>query len=137
MGDRASQGMALCSHIREIQADDDVRFGDMAVLTPTNDTALSWQKTLTQNGIPAILLRDYDGTPGDQVKVGTFHRAKGLEFAFVFVPDRDQFPKPQQPSESDDTYRERAELERRQLFVAVTRARDGLWLGTRGDLTRI
>ena len=34
-------------------------------------------------------------------------------------------------TETDDAYRERAELQRRQLFVAMTRARDRLWLGSR------
>jgi ATP-dependent exoDNAse (exonuclease V) beta subunit len=31
--------------------------------------------------------------------------------------------------ESDDSYRERAERTRRELYVGMTRARDGLWLG--------
>jgi hypothetical protein len=62
---------------------------------------------------------------------------KGPEFTFVFVPDRDQFPKPQQPSESYDAYLQRAQRERRQVFVAVTRARDGLWLDARGGLARL
>jgi ATP-dependent exoDNAse (exonuclease V) beta subunit len=29
----------------------------------------------------------------------------------------------------DDSYRERAERTRRELYVGMTRARDGLWLG--------
>jgi superfamily I DNA/RNA helicase len=81
-------------------------------------------------GIPVISLEKYAGYPRDQVKVGTFHRAKGLEFAHVFIPDRDRYPRARSPRESGDAYRERVELERRVLFVAMTRARDGLWLGT-------
>ena len=84
---------------------------------------------LARSGIASIRLTDYVGTTGEAVKVGTFHRAKGLEFAHVLIPDRDLYPTPRRPSESDDVYRERAELERRVLFVALTRARDGLWLG--------
>jgi superfamily I DNA/RNA helicase len=35
-----------------------------------------------------------------------------------------------------DAYRERTERERRLLFVALTRTRDGLWLGSRSDFIR-
>ena len=65
------------------------------------------------------------------VKLGTYHRLKGLEFAHVLVPDHDLAVWPQAPSEGDEAYRERSSLQRRQLFVAMTRARDGLWLARR------
>jgi superfamily I DNA/RNA helicase len=73
-------------------------------------------------------LADYDGLPINHVKVGTYHRAKGLEFAHVFIPDLHQTPRPRAVSETEDAVQERCELEHRQLFVAMTRARDGLWL---------
>jgi superfamily I DNA/RNA helicase len=76
------------------------------------------------------LLADYRGTTSDAVKVGTYQRAKGLEFKCVFIPDRDRAVSPRAAEETEDAYRERAELQRRQLFVAMTRARDRLWLGT-------
>lgn len=109
-----------------------VRRGDMAVLVPDNRRARAWAKALHNVGVPAILLKDeYDGTTSDQVKVGTYQRAKGLEFACVFLPAYDQAVQPRREFESEDAYRERAELERRRLFVAMTRARDRLWLGSR------
>jgi superfamily I DNA/RNA helicase len=64
--------------------------------------------------------------------VGTYQRAKGLEFSCVFLPEHDRAVPPQRASETDDAYRERAELQRRQLSVAMTRARDRLWLGETG-----
>ena len=128
-GDRITQGVRMLEHIRKLHHEDGVRYGDMAVLAPGNSTAARWRKMLASGGIPVIALEEYRGTPCDQVKVGTFHRAKGLEFAQVFIPDRHAYPRPRLPHESDDAYRERAELERRVLFVAMTRARDGLWLG--------
>jgi superfamily I DNA/RNA helicase len=120
----------MCEHIRKLHDQDGVRFGDMAVLAPDNPTAARWRDVLAAGDIPVVPLVKYAGNPLDQVKVGTFHRAKGLEFAWVFVPDRDRYPRPRSPRESGDAYRERTELERRILFVAMTRARDGLWLGT-------
>jgi superfamily I DNA/RNA helicase len=76
-----------------------------------------------------VPLVEYTGESVERVKVGTFHRAKGLEFAWVFVPDRDRYPRVRSPRVSAEAYHEQAELERRILFVAMTRARDGLWLG--------
>jgi superfamily I DNA/RNA helicase len=131
VADQRSQEHALCAHLLDLHAEAGVRFGDMAVLAPRNATVGTWRRVLVEQGIPAMLLRDYDGTPTDAVKVGTVHRAKGLDFAHVSIPDRNHLPGPQGPGESDEAYRERAELERRQLYVAITRARDSLWVGLR------
>jgi hypothetical protein len=127
-GGRVAQGARMCEHIRKLR-DQGVRYGDMAVLAPGNTIAARWRDVLAGGEIPVIALEVYTGTRRDQVKVGTFHRAKGLEFAHVFIPDRDRYPRPRSAAESDGAYRERTELERRVLFVAMTRARDGLWLG--------
>jgi nuclease-like protein/UvrD-like helicase family protein/AAA domain-containing protein len=130
-GALAGRGAAMCARIRELHERDGVRYGEMAVLAPDNPGANRWREVLKSAGIPVIGLEKYAGRPRDQVKVGTFYRAKGLEFAQVFIPDRDRYPRARSPRESGDAYRERVELERRVLFVAMTRARDGLWLGTR------
>jgi UvrD-like helicase C-terminal domain/AAA domain/Nuclease-related domain len=127
-GGRVAQGARMCEHIRKLH-DQGVRYGDLAVLAPGNTVAARWRDVLAAGEIPVIALEEYTGTRRDQVKVGTFHRAKGLEFAHVFIPDRDRYPRPRSAHESDGAYRERTELERRVLFVAMTRARDGLWLG--------
>jgi superfamily I DNA/RNA helicase len=82
--------------------------------------------------VPALLLTDYDGRPSPAVKVGTYQRAKGLEFSCVFLPDHDRAVPAQRATETDEAFRERAELQRRQLFVAMTRARDRVWLGGHG-----
>lgn len=129
--DSAAQESALCAHLIGLRANDHARYGDMAVLTPTNAEAGRWRRVLAANGIPTMLLSEYDGDPGEAVKIGTYHRAKGLDFAHVCLPDRDCFPRSRRPAEAIDAYRERAQLERRQLYVALTRARDSLWIGTR------
>ncbi len=129
--DAASQSAALV-HTVAWTIDHGTRAGDMAVLVPSNREVRAWRTVLEAAGLPVSLLNDYDGRPTDAVKVGTYQRAKGLEFTCVLLPDHDTAVPPQQPDETEEAYRERAELQRRQLFVAMTRARDRLWLGSRG-----
>ncbi|MCR1786475.1 ATP-binding domain-containing protein [Nocardioides carbamazepini] len=63
------------------------------------------------------------------MKVGTFKRAKGLDFKCVLMPGLRHHPPPQRRNETDSAYAERLERFRRELFVGMTRARDRLWLG--------
>ncbi|MCO1581811.1 AAA family ATPase [Crossiella sp. SN42] len=72
-------------------------------------------------GIPMLRLDDYVGAEDDRVKVGTVHRAKGLDFQAVLVVEFGA-----RPQEDEE---QRALRERQQL-VAATRARDFLWWGT-------
>ncbi len=126
--DERSAIESLLTAVADLVADG-VRPGDLAVLCATNDRALTWRRRLEKAGIGAVSLKDYDGLPVNLVKAGTYQRAKGLEFAHVFIPDLHLTPKARTQYESDEAFRERCELEHRQLFVAMTRARDGLWLG--------
>ena len=123
-----SQQCGLLAQIQQDQARG-VRLGDMAVLCSTNHEVLRWLRYLGTAGVLALDLAAYDGRTTDAVKVGTYQRAKGLEFANVLIPDHSRVPLLQRKDESVEAYSERASLERRQLFVAMTRARDLLWLG--------
>lgn len=129
--DPPSQEMALLEHLETLRHDHDARYGDTAVLVATNQAAAHWSAVLARSGVPVVLLTGYDGHTVDAVKVGTFDRAKGLDFAHVLIPDTDRIPRPRRQHESDDAHTERARLERRRLYVGITRARDTLWLGTR------
>ena len=131
VADATAQESALCTHLVRLRDEQHARVGDMAVLVPTNAEAGRWLRVLLARKIPAISLTDYDGTTSDAVKVGTYHRAKGLDFAHVCLPDRNQFPRPRRAAELTEAYLERTALERRQLYVALTRARDSLWMGIR------
>ena len=102
--------------------------GDCAVLVPSNAAVARWTGLLSRSGLPVLRLDSYLGTSVDAVKVGTVHRAKGLEFAHVVVVDAESLP-PRRSAESEDAYAERAETWRRQVHVAMTRARDTLWCG--------
>lgn len=106
-----------------------VPLGDMAVLVHTRAELVHYGSVLRRADLPHVDLMDYDGVTSDRIKVGTFKRSKGLEFTFVLLPGLREGPVEQWNGESDDSYTERAERMRRELYVGMTRARDGLWLG--------
>ncbi|MFH8753091.1 UvrD-helicase domain-containing protein [Streptomyces rimosus] len=109
---------------------------DAAVLCPSMRAIGHYQRLLIQGGIPVCLLEHYDGRAVDSVKLGTYRRAKGLEFKYVYLPQHDAALANEAATggsgttEVPETAREREELLRSQLFVAMTRARDVLWLGS-------
>lgn len=102
--------------------------GDIAVCAPTNRLVRSTVKALEGAGLRVQSLESFDGVPNDRVKVGTFHRAKGLEFKAVFIPglSDSSFPGQRRPGQSDSEYEEQRSRQLSQLFVAMTRARDRL-----------
>ncbi|WP_169811037.1 3'-5' exonuclease, partial [Nocardia amamiensis] len=105
---------------------------DIAVLTRTNLEADRLIGALDAVGIATLPLLEFDGKPCAAVKVGTVHRAKGLDFAAVFHPTWSSGAAP--PTGAS---RERAELADRQKLVAITRARDYAWIGVRDDRLEI
>ncbi len=114
----------------------DGALADTALLCPSLRAIGHYQRLLAQAGIPVCQLEHYDGRALDAVKLGTYRRAKGLEFKNVFLPQHDAaLPHATQAgaasgTETAETAREREELRRSRLFVAMTRARDLLWLGS-------
>jgi superfamily I DNA/RNA helicase len=100
--------------------------GDMALLCETNAETNVYLTLLKAAGINAMKLANYVGATTDAIKVGTVNRAKGLEFKHVIRPI--QSPKAD-PKCSAEARQEEAERSNRQLFVAMTRARDTLWIG--------
>ncbi|MEU8583964.1 nuclease-related domain-containing DEAD/DEAH box helicase [Streptomyces abikoensis] len=102
---------------------------DSAVLCPTRRETEHYQRLLARAGIPQCSLERYDGRPVPGVKIGGYRRAKGLEFKHVYLPGHTTAGSPE-PLEEDGIALEREELGRARLFVAMTRARDTLWLGS-------
>ncbi len=98
--------------------------GDMAVLAPFNTSVNSVRARLRGHGVDVQSLEDYNGRPNDRVKVGTYHRAKGLEFKAVFLPHMGRFPPQARKGSSTEEAAEDHELAVSQLFVSMTRARD-------------
>mgnify|MGYP005990578671 FL=1 len=108
-----------------------VTAGDLAVLFPSNKMVSKYESVIRGLGMATQLLTKYDGHHTEAVKVGTYQRAKGLEFKHVFLPrlEPTSLGEVKRFNEDDDTHAERIELLKRQLFVAMTRARDGVWAG--------
>ncbi|WP_066522921.1 nuclease-related domain-containing DEAD/DEAH box helicase [Curtobacterium ammoniigenes] len=98
--------------------------GDVGVLCLTNQGVREAARALSAAGIPVLELTKYEGLPVDAVKVGTIKRAKGLEFKQVLLPRVP--PALMEQADADD---EAMTIHRRELYVGMTRARDGLWVG--------
>ena len=120
----AMQKQALVDHIYEQQRRG-VQLGDIAVLCDTNTKASGWAKTLRAADIACVELTEYDGRSSAAVKVGTYHRSKGLEFASVALPNVADFDRALEPEDPHTA------LGRHAAYVAMTRARDVLWIGHR------
>jgi superfamily I DNA/RNA helicase len=91
-GGPESQAMAMATHIREVIHDGRARPGEIAVLLPDKYKVRRWLDLLESQRVrPRIRfgqLSQYDGRASDLPMIGTYHRAKGLEFAYVYVPDQ-------------------------------------------------
>lgn len=96
------------------------------MLVPTNRAVAQVVARLKSDRIGVQELDRYEGRPTDLVKVGTYHRGKGLEFKAVFLPGLSKGIFPRSPGDGDSAEEdaEARDLAISQLFVAMTRARD-------------
>src|SRR5262249_6771246 len=85
------------------------------------------EKDLRRAGVPTAELAEFEGRPRNRVWVGTFHRAKGLEFKNVYVVGLSQgcWP-PERRGLDAGAAQEEHDRSVRAAFVAMTRARDNL-----------
>lgn len=116
--------------IQQFRESQDVGFGDIGIFAATNSGVKRILEKFGRTQLHFQELKDIEGRPNDLIKIGTFHRAKGLEFkvVFLFGISEKSFPARRRTGETDAEYDERKALEIRQFFVAMTRARDGLFL---------
>lgn len=117
-GARAEHEAALVEAVRELS---DHKLDDLAVLTFDKKEAERWREVLRRAGFPVRSLRGFDGEPDGKIKVDTVYQAKGLEYRAVFIPE---LP-PLDGDRGPDWY----ERGQRARTVAVTRARDHVWIG--------
>jgi len=120
----------VVEQVRRLCETGDVGLGDIGIFVRTNFLVRQAREHLKRSGFANQDLSDFRGKPSDLLKVGTFHRAKGLEFKVVFLLDisAGSFPRGQAPGQPDAEYREQKALAINQLFVAMTRARDSLFI---------
>lgn len=127
---------ALVTHVRGWM-DSGIAPGEIGVTTRFNKTCEQAAETLKAAGIPATRVRGDAPALPDAVSIGTMHSFKGLEYRCVAVIGVHDgalpFPKAVTPPEVDRLQHEADLLaERCLLFVACTRARDGLYVSWSG-----
>lgn len=128
----------IVQQVQELTSTGGMGLGDIAVLVPTNKMVTQVTGRLAASDVAALKLDDYDGRPAERVKVGTYHRGKGLEFKAVLLPglSKGHFPR-DHDGHSEEEQAEARALAVSQLFVAMTRARDQLFVlfdGTPSDV---
>src|SRR6195952_2324672 len=119
--DKTTEGLARYENIQEL-LNSIKEFTE----TPTEDGELL-DKSLGSYLQQVTLLTDADDDKGesDVVKLMTIHAAKGLEFPVIFVGGLEETLFPNAMSINT---REELEEERRLFYVAITRAKQHLWL---------
>ena len=125
----------LRDKIWETNAQKGFSYNDMAVFFKYNQQVDATMKYLESEDIPCAQMTR-DGISGDGVRVGTYDRAKGLEFRVVFIPRLGSTQFPQGNEEADsmrqtvdaDQIRESRQLELDRLYIAMTRARERLFM---------
>jgi superfamily I DNA/RNA helicase len=101
--------------------------GDIAVLAPTNAQVAVLRSALQAAGVSTSELAKYEGVHEPFVRVGTFHRGKGLEFKHAVVTGLSAASWPPRRPGLDEIARSEARArDMRAAFVAMTRARDRL-----------
>lgn len=103
-------------------------YADAALLCEHNRDVRRYIDLLRAHKIPYFEVRSYAGRRVDGIKIGTYVAAKGLEFKQVFLPSYDTGLQP--PTDDATPNIDERALARHRLYVAMTRARDLLWLGS-------
>jgi len=105
---------------------------EVAVFALANSTLeKQLQPALKSKGFETQLLKDDEYDPGAGICLGTMHRAKGMEFKVCIVLGigKEEYPPSYVLKTRDEVQRkERLEIHRRLLHVAMSRARDALYL---------
>ena len=106
----------------------------IAVLCSTAAEVRAYVELLGRHHLPVLPLERYAGQSVQAVKVGTVKRAKGLEFADVIHPVTSlgprRLPADAPGSDTASAAEEQRILDARTHYVAMTRARDTVWLGS-------
>ena len=139
---KASEITALIAWVGQLQASG-VDPKDIGILAKTNDLVRETAEALSNAGLPNYLLRprqaEERSKPG--VRLGTMHRAKGLEFDSVAIVGLNDgiVPFKRELDEASDAAEKRRVVarERSLVHVAATRAKRRLYVSSSGNLSNI
>jgi superfamily I DNA/RNA helicase len=139
---KAAEITALIAWVGQLQASG-VDPKDIGILAKTNDLVRETAEALSNAGLPNCLLRprqaEERSKPG--VRLGTMHRAKGLEFDSVAIVGLNDgiVPFKRELDEASDAAEKRrvVERERSLVHVAATRAKRRLYVSSSGNLSNI
>ncbi|MGA8943271.1 MAG: UvrD-helicase domain-containing protein [Thermoactinomyces sp.] len=129
----------ILSRIRKLLASG-VKRDEIAILLPTNDGLTVMVNKLNKNNLPAGNLSAKNNPGRPKLQCGTMHNSKGLEFRVVFIAEanEDNLPnsgvlksKQNEPDELEAYLNEQRSL----LYVAMTRAREKVYITSYGPLT--
>ncbi|MCS6872365.1 MAG: ATP-dependent helicase [Anaerolineae bacterium] len=123
---------ALLEKLLSLVEGETFRLSDFAILAPTNDLCKEYQRALQRAQLRSVIhTQDEFNLFEEQVKVLTIHSAKGLEFPVVFVVGLHEDILPRRSHAlSEEELALHMERERTLLYVAMTRASEGLFLFT-------
>ena len=128
VADAAAQVAFVVDEVKRLTRSGNIGGGDIGVFAPDRNRTQQALKGLRAADLRCQSLSQFDGKPNDAIKVDTFHRAKGLEFKAVFLLGTAAFPRPRSAQQTDAEYAEQRAMQVSQLFVAMTRARDRLFV---------
>lgn len=135
------QKKAIKEIIINLHKNNEYRLGDISVLTLKNDDVDGITFYLNNLGIPVCRFRDNEfDIFENNIKVITFHSAKGLEFPVVILANVDEgnFPLNHIAKIDDEDEKEmEMRLNRQLLYVGMTRASELLYIvSTEGKTSR-
>lgn len=134
---REEEHRALVDQVKEwVEHGSNLEDADIGVFVRTRVLADQIVKRLTETGIEVLRLRRNTNLDRPGVRVGTMHRAKGLEFKAVWVAGVEAgllpLSKALQAAVDQSARDDAINLERSLLYVAMTRARHQLTLSWSG-----
>lgn len=125
---RASHDGAFISQVREVLGYRTRSTDGVAAIVERRLDADATRSLLDRHDVPHVDLAVWDGTATSAVIIGANKSAKGLEFKHVLIPYvAPELTESEPPA--DEFEAERWQMRRRELYVAMTRARDTLWVG--------
>lgn len=130
--DPADEANFIAHQVQQLLAEG-ITLEEIAIFARTEGALKGLASALDELNIPQALLSKSSPTKGT-VRLATMHRAKGLEFRVVFVARLSSSELPNSWAlVNAESPEEALALERQLLHVAMTRARDRLWLTWSGE----